>query len=149
MPKIKDRTFSLLPSKLIPYYSLTVDSLMFIISLKIIHGKTNEEILEVLYKRFYSISFNITDISLERYYHLFSQSCLKLKMFFKSHRNHSPPGFYHFSKIQIARFVNTYFYSSEDADYSGAIKLSYFYYNVEGGYIKNARFLFGTPYQHL
>lgn len=148
-PRIKDRTFSLLPDSLIPYYSITIDTLMFIVMLKFTQSKTNIDILDILYEKFYSISFNITEISLERYYHLFHQACLKLKWFFTNHKNHSPPDFHHRSNFQIARFINTFSYSSEDESYSGPIGLSDFNYIREGGYVKNARFLFGTPYQHL
>lgn len=141
-PKIKAVTFSLLPDSLIPYHRYTIDTCIAVII--ILLSLSMEKALQHVYNCIFDEELNTSERTILRLYNLFSQSCIKLKNFYSSNRNKAPPDFYNYNKNQILKYMQTF--QSEGIG-TGAKTLAVFYYQSEGAYIKNARFLFGTASQ--
>lgn len=141
-PKIDALTFSLLPNCLIPYYSLTIDDFMKIIADKL--NNKHSTILDDLYSTYEEI--NMTRRTIDRYIATFRQTVLKLKFFSlkNNHWNKDLSGKEAFANVY--RQLTTFNRSEYPP---GAIGYSDFYYEMEGKYLKNAYFLFGTAYQFL
>ncbi len=145
-PKLKDLSFSLLPDKLIPYYSISIDTFMQIMELAMSgNGSNNNAILDFLYNFFPDKTLNISERTLNRYYLVFAQVHFKLKLFYQKKMNKPPPDFESFTRKELVSFIQT-FRSPNDSG-KGALGISDFYYSQEGSFQKNARFLFGTAYQ--
>ena len=100
--------------------------------------------LQAVYDSFSTEEINTSERSILRLYNLFLQSCVKLKNFYSNNRNRSPPDFHNYDENQIIEFMQTF---RNDEGGLGAKALAVFYYQSEGAYIKNARFLFGTASQ--
>jgi hypothetical protein len=138
---IKDRTFSLLPHELIPYLSLTINSLMIIVINSCVSKKTIKEIQRLVEDsqidedRIYNIDIR----HIKEYILLFRETYFKLNQFINKHNIRAGP-FRGGGEIDEAIiFLKSY--------KNGFPGFSLYYYETEGGYIKNAWFLFGKPYQ--
>ena len=118
---------------------------MLIMELGIKEDKSYISILDFLYQSFPDITLNITERTLARYDQIFAQVQIKLKLFYRKNMNKSPPEFENFSSKEFVNFIQTF--DSPKSSRKGALGISDFYYSEEGGYEKNARFLFGTAYQ--
>jgi hypothetical protein len=157
-PKYKHRTFSLLPDNLIPYYSYTIDTLIFII-LQILLNNDSTDNNPSDFKPIDKALENIDKVSPEdillsegilwRCLNLFHQARLKLILFSRKKWNkHTPfPGLENFTDFEILHFIMEFSLVKISKIKSNAGKFSLFYYFEEGSYTKNARFLFGTAYQ--
>lgn len=147
-PKSKDRTFSLLPHVLIPYWRYTIDSVMYICGEKIVKGRPSSEIIQYVLD-----SFNIeTELNFEERYlddllNIFLQTLFKLNAFLSSNNQDVE-----FLKGQ-ERVKNGWHYLNDFKDdsgiYRGAAGFSVFSYEKQGGYSQNPQFMFGTAYQFL
>ncbi len=145
-PVIKDLTFSLLPDCLIPYFTPTINAYIQIIEDKMIHKVSDKKILAGLYKSIFSKSFNLSVKTLSRFYKLFIQTIIKLKIFFKDKKDIAPPNLQRFTANDFVGFIKSFSFSE---NYRGGMGLSNFYYVENGSYLKNAGFLFGTAYQFV
>lgn len=135
----------MLPDTLIPYYSITIDSFMRIMELGVANERSSNFILGILYQSIPDKAFNVSEKTLIRYYQIFAQVHLKLKLFYQKKKSRPPPDFISFTQKQHVNFIQTF--SSQDNFHKGPLGISNFYYSSEGSYLKNARFLFGTAYQ--
>ncbi len=148
--KNSHRTFSLLPDTLIPFYAITIDTLIYILNLLLIKNCSHSETLNSL------DAVSPGDIlfskeSLLRYVSLFEQARIKLILFFREtgNKNRGSPGIESFTSLEMLQFVIHYACEKKSGSQSNACSLSQFYYSREGTYMKNARFLFGTASQFL
>ncbi len=146
--KHRHRTFSLLPDTLIPFYAITIDTLVFIMSLLLIESYSPGKALNSL------DAVSPEDIlfskkSLLRYSALFEQTRIKLILFFQKpgSKNRGPPGIESFTRPEILDFIIHYSREKQSDIQSNACNLSRFYYSRQGTYMKNAHFLFGTAAQ--
>ena len=142
--RLKDLTFSLLPNCLIPYFSPTIPALMDIINNKLIDKSTENLILDKLYSHIYTNSFNLSERSLLRYYKLFFQTAVKIKLAWKKNIFKPPPRSNYYSHDQIAQYILNFPCKNND---NPAVVMSDHYYEKHGQYFNNAGFLFGTAYQ--
>jgi hypothetical protein len=145
-PLVKDLTFSLLPHCLIPYLKPTIPSFMDIIYDKYHHKKSTEKILDKLYMRIAVNSFNLSARSLLRYYQLFHQTVIKIKLAWKENIFKPPPDFPYLTMHQITEYIQNY---PGTDNRPSALVMSDYYYQQQNGYFNNAQFLFGTAYQFL
>lgn len=145
--KTGHRTFSLLPDTLIPYYSITIDALIFIILQILLNNYSFDKALECIDK--VSPETMISENTLRRYYILFKQARLKLILFFRKHKHRQwvPPDCEYYKDIDLIYFIMGFSAQAAREIKSNACKLSQFYYSEEGAYINNAHFLFGTAFQ--
>ena len=136
--KTKHRTFSLLPDNLIPYYSYTIDTLIFIILQIFLNSNSIDKALGKI-DEVSPEAILLSEKTLNRCLDLFHQARLKLILFFRKRRKNSIPfpALENYTEIDILHFIIK----------SNARKLSLLYYSEEGSYMKNARFLFGTACQ--
>jgi hypothetical protein len=146
-PKQKHKTFSLLPDILIPYNRISIDLMMYI--LQILIANTH---IEPALEKIDSISPEDIFFSEKMIQHLLEimeQSRIKLILFFQQHKDteRAPPKFYTFDKNDIIDFLLKYSVPDNQHPLKGAYCLSVHYYNIQGAYHKNARFLFGTASQ--
>lgn len=148
--KHSHKTFSLLPDTLIPNYSITIDTLIFILQLLLNNNYTS-------YETFKNIDFVspgdilFSEESLLRYCALFNQTRIKLILFFqRTDRNYrAPPDIESFTSADMLRFVIDFIHKKRQSLHGNAWSLSHLYYIRNGAYVKNAHFLFGTASQFL
>lgn len=157
-PKVKNRTFSLLPDNLIPYYSYTIDTLIYII-LQILlnddsadNNPSDNYPIDKALENIDKVSPEETLLSegiLNRCLNIFRQARLKLILYSsKKQSKHNPfPDLENLSEIDVLYFIIKFSIPGFPKIKSNANKLSLYYYFEEGSYIKNAHFLFGTAYQ--
>ena len=148
-PKIKDRTFSLLPSSLIPYRRFSIKSLMTILKEKLVIVQRVIEIPGSICNYFASLNldFSFETCYIYNYLKVFKNTISKLNIFLRKtlkeniHLTTSREGLV-FAYSYITEFI------CPQTNQKGAEALDLYYYQESGGYLKNAQFLFGTPYQH-
>lgn len=115
--------------------------------MKIIDDKLSNKhsmILDELYETYEEI--NMTRRTIDRYIMTFRQTVLKLK-FFLQKRNNSIEILSGKEALKNAYGLLVNFNCSEYSP--GVVGYSDFYYEMEGKYLNNAYFLFGTAYQFL
>lgn len=136
-----DKTFSLLPHLLIPYISLTIDSFMLIIANHVIKKLSAFELQEILDN--YHIDeerlYNIDIRHFKLYSNIFIETLFKLNQFIEKHKIRAGP--FSGSKNMNNAYIFLKNYKSGFPDFS------VYYYQKEGGALKNAQFLYGRPYQ--
>ena len=147
-PRHKHRTFSLIPDTLIPYNRFSIDLLIFILQLLIIEKYGSVKTLE----KIDSLSPDaciVSDKTLLHLLTLFEQIRIKLILFFQkySDRNRAPPNFSSFTTEETLYFLMRYPGPQNKSLYCAVYHLSVDYYNQNGSYLNNARFLFGTASQ--
>lgn len=138
---LKDRTFSLLPHELIPYISLTIDSLMMIVENKLVTNNSTKEIQRILDGSMIDADriYNMDSRHFNHYVSIFIETYFKLNQFLLKHNIRAGP---RKGKISIKDAV--IFLKQSEQGYQG---FSVYYYETEGSWFKNAWFLFGRPYQ--
>lgn len=143
-PKIKDRTFSLLPDCLIPYMQPTIKTLLQVIENKLIKKETNEEIVSRFYFRIYETRLNLSSETLRGYYELFEQTAQKIKTYLREREKDDYIGQIPHTLIDVYWFLGEF----KDPQYgNGGMSCALWYHESLGGLRNNAYFLFGTPYQ--
>ncbi len=146
--KHSHRTFSLLPDSLIPYYSITIDTLIIILQLLLTNNVSLHEALNSID----SVSpedILFSEMSLRRFCILFKQTRMKLILFFQGlgRKHRAPPGIASFTSAEILQFMLDYIPPENAGMHSSSRHLSCLYYIRNGSYMKNANFLFGTASQ--
>lgn len=147
---IKHRTFSLLPDILIPYYAVTIDTMLLILQLLFANNNYVDKTLE----KIDSISpgdILLSDKMLYNIRNLFDQTRLKLLMFIKinQEKDWAPPDIETYNQAEILNFIMNFKPQkmSDIENGSSSYQLSVFYYSQNGTYMKNSHFLFGTAFQ--
>jgi len=80
---------------------------------------------------------------------ILEQSRIKLILFFQLHSDTSrpPPDFHAYTLNETLKYLLQYPAPDHEHPLKGAYCLSVLYYEMQGSYAKNARFLFGTASQ--
>ena len=143
----KHKTFSLLPDTLIPYNPISIILMMYILQLLI----TAENIEHAL-QEIDAISPEDIFISEKMIAHLFTiieQTRIKLILFFHQANNsdRAPPDFHASTINEVIAYLLNYPVLNNEHPLRGAYQQSVLYYEIQGSYHKNARFLFGTASQ--
>jgi len=147
-PKLKDRTFSLLPYFLIPYQKFTINSAMKIIGNKLVKGKSKKEIADDVYNSFdIDSNFNFEERYIDYWIKLFRQAVLKLMIFLD--KNNQDTDFLKGNKSMHKALVYLNEFTDDTKRFRNATGFSVYYYQKQGGYRENPQFLFGTAYQFL
>jgi hypothetical protein len=144
-PKLPHRTFSLLPDALIPYYKLTINTLMEVIEDKLVKKRIAPEIVEKFYEKIYTTALHLSQETLSSYSELFEETAQKIKTFLRDReKDDDPPE----RSPDSLKEIYEYLCAFTDPVYGkGALSCSVWYYLVQGGFRGNAYFLFGTPSQ--
>lgn len=147
-PKRKHHTFSLLPDTLVPYSRISIDLLIYILQLLIEQDNSIEHALRKI-DAISPDSCMLSGITIIRLIILLEQTRIKLIIFFQQHgyRYRAPPDFSSYSTEQTLNFIMNYTTNQEEGSHCAAYYLSQDYYNQEGSYVNNARFLFGAASQ--
>jgi len=147
-PKHKHRTFSMIPDTLIPYRRFSIDLLMFILQLLIIEKFSSVETLNKI-DSYSPDACIVSGKTLARLLILFEQTRIKLIIYFQQYtdRYRAPPDFSSFTTKETLYFLMRYPKPQAEGLHCAAYYLSFEYYNQNGSYLKNARFLFGTASQ--
>ena len=138
---LKDKTFSLLPHELIPYFSFTIESLMIIILNTLVKLKSTKEIQNLLDVSLIDEDrlYNIDSRHIKNYCLLFIETYFKLNEFISKHNIRAGPFYGYNNNPAAISFLKNY--------KNGYADFSVYYYETEGGYERNAWFLYGKPYQ--
>jgi len=145
-PRGKHNTFSLLPDNLIPYNRFSIDLLIYILNLLILMEQTTKETLGQI-DLISPDACLISDKIIKQFLSLLDQVRIKLIHFFEQFpkSNKSPPGLDSFTlKDTLKYLVN---YPKIKPLHCGTYYLCEYYYQTNGSYRKNARFLLGTASQ--
>jgi len=145
-PKQKHRTFSLIPDTLIPYRRFSIDLLMFILQLLIIEKFSSVETLNKI-DSYSPDACIVSGVTLAHLLILFEQTRIKLILFFQQFQDRAPPDPSFFTTEDTLHFLMKYSSPQTESPHCAAYYLSLEYYNQNGSYLKNARFLFGTASQ--
>jgi hypothetical protein len=147
-PKLKDKTFSLLPSVLIAYRRFSIKSLMIILKEKLEIAQRVIEIPGSIFNYFaVEAVFSFDTCYIYNYLKIFKNTIQKLNIFLRKdlkqdvHLTTSSEGLLFAYKF-ISIFIDP------QTNETGAEAIDWYYYTKSGGFLKNAQFLFGTPYQH-
>lgn len=146
-PQHKHKTFSLLPDTLIAYNQLSIDMMMFILQLLV-----TEEYITPTLDKLDSITPGDIFFSEKMITHLIEimeQSRIKLILFFTQHNEtyRAPPDFHTYTVSETIKYILCYPVPAHQHPVKGAYYLSVLYYQMQGSYYRNSRFLFGTPSQ--
>lgn len=147
-PKGKCRTFSLLPDNLIPYNQYSIDFVLYILTLYILKNQTTRETLDQI-DLISPYACLVSEKILSHIISILERTRIKLLHFFQlfPDSNKSPPEFISFTLKDTLKYLNDYPQKDTEPLYCGAYYLSAHYYEKNGSYQKNARFLFGTASQ--
>jgi hypothetical protein len=148
-PRIKDRTFSLLPSVLIPYRRLSIKSLMIIVREKLAAMQRVIEIPGKIINYFAPEAvFSFETCYIYNYLKIFKNTVSKLNIFLRKNLKQDV----HLTTTTREGLVFAYNFIEKYIDLKtnekGANAIDWYYYTKSGGFLKNSQFLFGTPYQH-
>jgi len=93
--------------------------------------------------------FLLSEKTLMHLLDILEQTRIKLIHFFQQYPDSSraPPDFSSYTVEETIRYIVNYAVSSSEHPGCGAYPLSVLYYEINGSYYKNARFLFGTGAQ--
>ena len=145
-PKLKDRTFSLLPYFLIPYNRFTIDSGMLIIGSKLVKCKSNKEIADKVCNSFdINLNFNFEERYINYWLRLFRQTLFKLIVFLESFNQDTSFLKGNKAMYNAWNYLDNFF--DDSGEYNGASGFSIYSYEKQGCYKGNPQFLFGTAYQ--
>ena len=102
---------------------------------------------EIVYSFEPDDNINFEERYIQRFLKLFRQTCLKLFIFLN--KNNQEAGFLLGREGLKEGWLYLANFHDDSGSYKGAVGFSLFYYEKEGGYIRNTRFLFGTAYQFI
>jgi hypothetical protein len=145
-PRYKHKTFSLLPTPLVPYNRISITLMMYILQLFF----TQESMPHALEKMDLLTPGDIffSEKMIHHLLEILEQSRIKLVLFFRQYPdNRAPPGFQALSLQEIVTYLCNDPVSCHEHPVMGAYYLSVLYYKIQGEYQKNARCLFGTASQ--
>lgn len=147
-PKLKDKTFSLLPYVLIPYHKFTINSYMYIWKNKLIRNKTTSEIADNVTGSFdIDNELNYEERYVKQSLRLFIQTVGKLQDFLI--RNNQNIDFLKGKEKLKEAWMYLAAFKDDSGIYCGASGFSFYSFEKQGGYHTNPQFMFGTAYQFL
>ena len=127
---LKDKTFSLLPHILIPYLSLTIDSLMLVVTNSFIKNTSPDEIRKSLDEFLIDEDriYNMDSRHFTNYFILFKETLFKLNHFIDKQKIRAGPFAGSANMNAAVVFLKQY--------QNGYPEFSVYYYDNEGTYIK-------------
>lgn len=121
---------------------------MYVCGLELIEQKTRYIITDDVFNTFdIDSSFNFEERYVGTFLDLLRQTLMKLLIFLSS--NNQETEFLMGSEGMRAGWKYLMDFQDDSGVYTGAVGVSDFYYEKQGGYAQNSPFLFGTAYQFL
>lgn len=117
---------------------------MEIIRQKLSQNKSNDNIAGLLLETLFGTGFDIDQRSIGRNTRLFTQTVVKIRSFWKEGYGKPPPDYPEYLPADFVTYLDNY---SSELYSGGPWGFFRFYYQSQGQYFKNARFLFGTASQ--